>query len=254
MSGASDAMRTRVLMDAGAAPTAIGRGPMESAPVAGWRRAWGEARPGGLSEAAEPLAFTKLVPPRLDEHLVSRPRLLDLLNRGAGHPVTIVSGGAGAGKTLAVASWAELGRRPGPVAWVSLDPDDNDPARFWSHVLAALRSTGTIPADNPLTDLVPLQPPSEAFYLRLAGGLAQLLQPVVVVLDDLHQVTAQPVLQRLAALLRHPAPALRLVLLTRVDPELPLARLRLDGQLTESAAATWRSRHRKRKPCSAGPG
>ena len=151
--------------------------------------AQGEMGLAGSAEAVEPLIVTKLVPPRLHERLVSRPRLLELLNQGAGRPVTIVSGGAGAGKTLAVASWVELGRPPGPVAWVSLDADDNDPARFWSHVLAALRSSGAIPADNPLADLVPLQPPSEAFYGRLAGGLAQLLQPVVVVLDDLHQVT-----------------------------------------------------------------
>ncbi|MGZ4666160.1 MAG: LuxR C-terminal-related transcriptional regulator [Frankiaceae bacterium] len=189
----------------------------------------------GLAGAA-PLIATKLAPPRLHERLVSRPRLFEVLNQATMRPVTIVSGGAGAGKTLAVASWMESGRPPGPVAWVSLDSDDNDPARFWSHVLAALRSCGVIPADNPLAELVPLQHPSDTFYGRLAGGLAQLPQPVVLVLDDLHQVTDRGLLARLAALLRRPPPTLRLVLITRVDPQLSLARLRLAGQLGEVRA------------------
>ncbi|MGZ4619442.1 MAG: AAA family ATPase [Frankiaceae bacterium] len=189
----------------------------------------------GLAGAA-PLIATKLAPPRLHERLVSRPRLFEVLNQATMRPVTIVSGGAGAGKTLAVASWMESGRPPGPVAWVSLDSDDNDPARFWSHVLAALRSCGVIPADNPLAELVPLQHPSDTFYGRLAGGLAQLPQPVVLVLDDLHQVTDRGLLARLAALLRRPPPTLRLVLITRVDPQLSLARLRLAGHLGEVRA------------------
>lgn len=214
------------------------------------RAAWVGATPGGgrggvpaemglagSAEGVEPLIVTKLVPPRLQERLVRRPRVLDLLNRGAAGPVTIVSGGAGAGKTVAVASWVESGRPPGPVAWVSLDGDDNDPVRFWSQVLAALRSSGAVLTDNLLADLVPLPLPSESFYVRLASGLAQLRAPVVLVLDDVHQITDRSVLPRLAALLRHPAPMLRLVLVTRVDPQLPLPRLRLEGQLTEIRSA-----------------
>src|SRR5512135_3690263 len=145
----------------------------------------------GLASAA-PLIATKLAPPRLHERLVFRLRLFEVLNQATMRPVTIVSGGAGAGKTLAVASWMESGRPPGPVAWVSLDSDDNDPARFWSHVLSALRSCGVDPADT--------------FYGRLAGGLAQLRRLVVLVLDDLHEVTNSAVLARLAALLRRPPP------------------------------------------------
>lgn len=196
----------------------------------------GGTGPADSAVGGSPLIATKLVPPLLHARFVFRPRLLDALNRGTMLPVTIVSGGAGAGKTLAVVSWMESGRPPGPVAWVSLDADDNDPARFWSHVLAALRSCDVIPADNPLAELAPLQHPSETFYGRLTGGLAQLWQPVVLVLDDLHQVTDRAVLTRLAAILRQPPPALRLVLITRVDPQLPLARLRLAGQLGEVRA------------------
>lgn len=211
--------------------------PVGSVRVGGRLDLPGEMGLAGSTEGAEPLIVTKLVRPRLQERLVSRPRVLDLLNRGAAGPVTIVSGGAGAGKTVAVASWVESGRPPGPVAWVSLDGDDNDPVRFWSQVLAALRSSGAVPADNPLADLVPLSPPSESFYVRLASGLAQLRAPVVLVLDNVHQVTGSSVLPRLAALLRYPAPMLRLVLTTRVDPQLPLPRLRLEGQLTEIRGA-----------------
>ena len=181
----------------------------------------------------EPLIVTRLTPPRLPQRLVRRPRLLELLNRGTQRSVTIVSGGAGAGKTLLVASWLGAGRPPGPVAWVSLDEDDNDPSRFWSHLLASLRSTGAVAPDNPLTDLIPPERPAGSFYVRLLGGLAQLAEPVVIVLDDLHRLSDPSVLRGLAAVLRHPSPAVRLVLVTRVDPQLPLQRLRLAEQLSE---------------------
>ena len=181
----------------------------------------------------EPLIAAQLTPPRLPQRLVHRPRLLDLLNRGTQGPVTIVSGGAGAGKTLLVASWLRAGRPPGPVAWVSLDEDDNDPARFWSHVLASLRATGAVERDSPLTELIPPDRPAGSFYVRLLDGLAQQRQPVVIVLDDLHRLGDSAVMRGLAAMLRHPSPAARLVLLTRVDPQLPLQRLRLADQLTE---------------------
>jgi LuxR family maltose regulon positive regulatory protein len=181
----------------------------------------------------EPLIETRLTPPRLPQRLVSRPRLFDMLNRGTRRSVTLVSGGAGAGKTLLVASWLSAGRTPGPVAWVSVDEDDNDPSHFWSHLLAALRASGAVPPGSPLTDLVPPERPTGSFHLRLLDGLAQLTQPVLIVLDDLHQLSAPAVMRGLAAVLRHPSPALRLVLLTRVDPQLPLQRLRLADQLTE---------------------
>ena len=220
-------------MPAIAATTSNAIGGSAAAGPVGDRSGRGEIEGPGVAEAAEPLVETKLVPPRLQERVVLRPRLLERLTRGTARPVTIVSGGAGAGKTVAVASWVKSGHPPGPVAWVSLDSFDNQPARFWSHVLAVLRSTGTVPEDNPLADLVPLQRPSEVFSTRLASGLAQLRQPVVLVLDDLHLVNDRSVLQQLATLLQHPSLMLRLVLLTRVDPLLPLLRLRLDARSGE---------------------
>src|SRR5512143_904621 len=152
----------------------------------------------------EPLIVARLTPPRLPPRLVIRPRLFDLLNRGTRGPVTIVSGGAGAGKTLLVASWLAAGRPPGPVAWVSLDEDDNDPSRFWSHVLASLRATGALDHASPLLDLIPPDRPAGSFYVRLLDGLAQLGQPVVIVLDDLHRLNDPAIMRGLAATLRHP--------------------------------------------------
>src|SRR2546423_457340 len=76
---------------------------------------------------------------RVPRAFVPRPRLIQLLDAGNERPVTLVSAGAGWGKTLLVASWAGAAARQEPVGWLSLDNDDNDPAVFWSHVLSALR-------------------------------------------------------------------------------------------------------------------
>jgi LuxR family transcriptional regulator, maltose regulon positive regulatory protein len=175
----------------------------------------------------------KLARPRLPPSYVPRPRVNDLLAAGSTKPVTVMSAGAGWGKTLVTAEWAASESASRPVAWISLDPGDDEPGRFWSCFVGALRGAGVLPADNPLARLVPgLGSPDESFR-RLVSGLNALRAEAVVVLDDFQLVTDATVLSQFADLLRHPVPHLRLVLLTRSDPALPLHRLRVADDLTE---------------------
>src|SRR6266536_1594473 len=149
------------------------------------------------------LLATKLYAPRPQPGFVLRPRLVEGLDHGLAQGLTLVCAPAGFGKTALLADWAQRAQRP--VAWLSLDPGDNDPARFWRHVAAQ---------------------PGEG--------------EVVLVLDDYHLIDAQPVHASLAFLLEHRPPELQLVLTCRADPPLPLARLRGRGQLAELRAAELR--------------
>jgi LuxR family transcriptional regulator, maltose regulon positive regulatory protein len=182
------------------------------------------------------LLATKLTPPRTPLRQVFRQRLIDLLDAGARQLLTLLSAPAGAGKTALLASWSSAGQPPGPLAWVSLDAGDNEADRFWAHALAALCRSGAVPSDSPLRTLGPASASSDSFLPRLVSGLAELPTPVVLVLDDLHDITDATVLTGLEFLLRHAPPQLRLVLATRVDPPLPLQRLLVSGQLTQVRA------------------
>jgi hypothetical protein len=169
---------------------------------------------------------------------VVRPRLFELLEVGVQGPLTLLTGPAGSGKTVLLSSWVATAALPGPVAWVSLDAADNDPARFWSYLLAALRQSGAAPPSGRLGSFgLPIGGPDRGFVLRLAGELATLEQPVVVVLDDVHEVTNPAVLDGLATVLQRSPSPLRLLLTTRDDPPLSLARLGVAGQPTEVRAA-----------------
>ena len=148
----------------------------------------------------------------------------------------MVTGPPGAGKTTALASWAAASVTPGRVAWVTLDEYDNQPGSFWSHVVKALRLVGV-----PVEETPPAQPHARAsvraFLPRLASALATLDPPLVLVLDDLHLLTAPKPLAELAYVLRYARPGLRLVAAARIDPHFPLHRHRLAGELTEIRAA-----------------
>jgi LuxR family transcriptional regulator, maltose regulon positive regulatory protein len=188
--------------------------------------------------AGLPLLASKLSPPRAPRWLVIRPRLLELLDVGVQGPLTLLGGPAGSGKTVLLSSWVATAALPGPVAWVSLDAADNDPARFGSYLLAALRQAGAAPPSGRLGSLgLPIGGPDRGFMLRLAGELATLEQPVVVVLDDFHEVTNPAVLDGLATVLGRLSSPLRLLLTTRDDPSLSLARLGVAGQPIEVRAA-----------------
>ena len=179
------------------------------------------------------LLRTKLTHPRLPPGYVVRPNVDALLDAGTQATLTVVCAGAGWGKTLATAAWVARGPKVGPVAWVSLDATDNQPRAFWSYVVEALRSAMPMPPGSPLAGLEPGLGNDQERLRRVVAGLEQLPGPVVLVLDDFHLVDDATVLADIAMLLRAPAPQLRLVLLTRSDPVLPLHRLRVAGALTE---------------------
>ena len=188
------------------------------------------------------LLATKLHVPRLRPDLVSRPRLAQLLDEGQGRGFVLACAPAGYGKTVLLAEWARGRQRP--VAWLSLDAGDNDPARFWRHAVAALDRVrpGISERMGPL--LGPPPPPSfEPLVTALVNEVAG--QPdadgaLLLVLDDYHVISSQPVHESLGFLLAHRPPGLHLALASRSDPPLALARLRAGGQLTELRAADLR--------------
>ena len=187
-----------------------------------------------------PLLETKLYVPRPRRGLVTRPRLSERLNRGSESKLTLVSAPAGFGKTTLVADW--LATTPErTTAWLSLDPNDNLAASFWPYLIAALR---TVVPDVGATALSLLQgpqpPPIETVFATLLNELSALPNDLVLVLDDYHVVDAHEIHDEMAFLLDHLPPQIHLVITTRADPPLPLARLRARGELVEIRAADLR--------------
>src|SRR6266581_8695731 len=188
------------------------------------------------------LLATKLFIPPPTSTLVARPRLAALLNAGARHAATLVSAPAGWGKTTLLSAWhTELCGSGYTFAWVSLDASDNDPVRFWSYVLGALNTLHDGASDAALTMLkLPQPPPMELLLTSLLNTLTALSTDAVLVLDDYHVIEAQPIHHALTFLLEHLPPRLHLIIATRFDPPLPLARLRVRGVLTEVRASDLR--------------
>jgi LuxR family maltose regulon positive regulatory protein len=164
------------------------------------------------------------------------------LDQGVERTLTLVAAPAGFGKTTLLAEWLAAGSAGGrPAAWVSLDAGDNDPARFWAYVLTALQTVQPGIGATALSLLHSPQPPSVAAVVTtLINELDALEDDIALILDDLHVIEAQPVYDVLAFLLDHLPPRLRLVVATRADPPLPLARLRARGELSELRAVDLR--------------
>ena len=200
------------------------------------------AAPAGVADSGpDVLLATKLHVPRPRPGFVPRPRLAGALDEGLARRLILVCAPAGSGKTTLLAGWAPSGNRP--VAWLSLDAADNDPVRLWRHVVAALDRARPGIAERVGLLLGPPAPRSfEGLVTALINELAA--QPgdgeVLLVLDDYHRIDAQPVHASLGFLLEHLPPGLHLVLASRADPPLPLARLRAGGQLAELRAADLR--------------
>ncbi len=172
--------------------------------------------------------------PRVPEGVIPRPRLADRIEDGAARGMVVVSGPAGAGKTLLLASWA--GQRRVTPSWLSLEPEDAEPERFWTRVLQALQTSPHLAPTSLLATMVPPPRHDPRFAGFVVDACQELPAPVVLVVEDLHQLSGSAAMASLAELTRRGLGNLRLVISTRTDPTLPLQRLRVGDQLTELTA------------------
>ncbi len=187
-----------------------------------------------------PLLATKLHVPHPRTHLVPRAHLTERLQQGLARPLTLVSAPAGFGKTTALAQWCA--QSDIPVAWLSLEAEDNDPTRFLSYVIAALQTRDAQLGTTALALLLTPQPaPPETVLAVLTNDLVERGGgDFALVLDDYHVLSADSIQRGMTFLLEHLPPQLHLVLATRADPPLPVARLRAQGQLCEVRTADLR--------------
>jgi LuxR family transcriptional regulator, maltose regulon positive regulatory protein len=189
-----------------------------------------------------PILATKLYLPPPRPNLVPRPRLIERLNEGLHRKLTLISAPAGFGKTTLVSEWLTDCQQP--TAWLSLDEGDNEPNRFLAYVVTALRTIVADIGGGVLSVLQsPQPPPTESILTALLNDLTTISDHVVLVFDDYHVIEAKPVDYALTFLLEHLPPRIHLVIATREDPPLPLARLRVGGQLTELRVADLRFTH-----------
>src|SRR5215207_8347379 len=189
------------------------------------------------------LVYTKLRPSQARPKLIARPRLIAELERESGRKLTLISAPAGFGKTTLLVEWLR-GRADGDhsVAWVSLDEGDNDPVRFLSYLVAALRRTvGEGFGEGVLAALRSPEPPRmEAVLGAFVNELDDLPGEIAVVLDDYHVIDSESVHRIVSFLLERLPEGVHIVISGRVDPPLPLARLRTRGQMSELHAADLR--------------
>jgi LuxR family transcriptional regulator, maltose regulon positive regulatory protein len=182
---------------------------------------------------------TKITIPRIRASRLQRSRLVHALEEGIAGELTLVCTPAGFGKTTLLADWSQ--RTQLAVAWLSLDSQDNDPARFWRHVGAAIDRAATPVGERVLSVLDPrVGSSSEGAAAAVINELAALPDDVALVLDDYHVLESTPVHDGVSFLLDHLPSRLHVVIASRSDPPLPLARLRARGQLTELRAAELR--------------
>ena len=186
-----------------------------------------------------PILTTKLYVPPPRPHAVLRPRLTGRLNEGLHRKLTLISAPAGFGKTTLLGEWVAGCERP--AAWLSLDEADSDPTRFLAYLVAALQTIAPNIAEGVLGMLQsPQPPPTEAVLTTLLNETATIEDDLALVLDDYHVIDARAVDDALAFVLEHLPPRMHLIISTREDPHLPLARLRARGQLGELRAADLR--------------
>ena len=184
------------------------------------------------------LLATKLHLPLLRPQRVARPRLIQRLDDGLRleRRLTLISAPAGFGKTTLLSEWVQ--HRHTRVAWLSLDAGDNDLPLFLSYVIAAIETLHPGAVDDSLALLRPAQAlPTESILTALVNDLAGIADTFTLVLDDYHVIEAHAVHDALAFLLDHSPPRLRFIIASRIDPPLPLSRLRARDQLAELRAA-----------------
>ena len=180
------------------------------------------------------IVSTKLYKPVARPQTVSRQRLLGLLDTGRSRKLTLVSAGAGYGKSTVVGLWAQ---DLANVAWVSLDRGDSDFVRFLAHVLASIQTiTADFGSDIQAALLAPHPPSLDYLMVDFVNALAAFPEGVTLVLDDYHTLNNPDIDHALTLLIEQAPPHFHLILITRQEPALPLPRLRARGQLTELKA------------------
>jgi len=185
----------------------------------------------------ETLLRTKLFVPPLRPNLVPRPHLIERLNQDLrrGHKLTLVSAPAGFGKSTLVSNWLEESNVQ--AAWLSLDQGDNDPVRFWTYLIVAIQNIHQeVGSEARQIISAPHLRSTEPVVISLINDISQLATDLIVVLDDYHLIEAGQVHASLTYLLEHQPPNLHLILITRADPSISLARLRAHGRLVEIRA------------------
>jgi len=171
------------------------------------------------------LLTTKLNIPPARPQTVPRPRLIERLQEGMQYSLILVSAPAGFGKTTLVSGWARQSQVS--VVWVSLDEGDNDPVRFWSYIIIALKRLHPDVGDNTLALLRTRQlPPASSILTALINDLAGVADDIFIVLDDYHLIESQQIHEGVTYLLEHLPEPVHIVIATRADPPLPLARFR----------------------------
>ena len=191
------------------------------------------------------ILLPKLRPPRLPSLCISRQRLLARMEESRQGKLTFVLAPAGSGKTTLVRQWIETQGQDTQVAWLSLDPEDDDPIRFWHYVLTACEHFESKPGH----DALELLSTNQSFFTLLVlkqiltsflNDAARLPSRLLLILDDYHVITSSQIHESLTYLVDHLPPTLHLVILSRSESALPLARWRAHGDLQELHAADLR--------------
>ncbi len=189
---------------------------------------------------SHPPITTKLRIPTTRPNLVERPRLREALVRNEGRKLTLVSAPAGFGKTTLLGEWSR-DHSVEALAWVSLDEADNDPARFLTYLVGALRTVEESVGEGVMASLrSPQFPPVEALVGDVINDLAEIRREVAIVLDDYHVIGSKVVHEAVSLLIERLPENARLVIASRTDPPLPLSKLRVRNQMTELRAADLR--------------
>jgi len=183
----------------------------------------------------DPLLLTKLSIPFVRLSLIARPGLSKRLEEGLERKFTLLSAPAGFGKTTLLSAWVgELSDDGRPIAWLSLDPGDNDPTRFWRYFVTAIERLQPGFGDTALALLdSPEAPPIEVILTTLLNTLADLPADTVLVLDDYHLIKTRVIHEALTFFIDHLSPRMHLIVSTRADPPLPLPSLRARGESNE---------------------
>ena len=175
---------------------------------------------------------TKLYIPPARSKIVPRHRLIEQLNKGLHHRLTLISAPAGFGKTTLVSEWIVGCERP--AAWVSIDEGDSDPISFLTYLISAMQTINAGIGSEVLEIIQASQlPPIESILTTLLNEISTIPNEFVLVLDDYHLIDARLVDDTLTFLLEHLPPQMHVVITTREDPNFPLARFRARNQLTE---------------------